>query len=169
MKLTPTASLLLLSVGTATAKAPVAIDASSASIPSDSAMGQRLLSRARRLENNNNNNNAMTWGSGFSLQFENCATTSEYYGGYFGGQQQEGGNNNNRANYNGLYEQRLVHFKLCPTNTCGKGCSGGGDYVIDMNEYVRTYVEYQQELVQAKCEAVREACDCEDASDDEVS
>ena len=170
MKLIPTASLILLSVGTATAAAPVAIDASSASIPSDSAMGQRLLSKARRLENNNNNNNnVMTWGSGFSLKFENCATTSEYYGGYFGGQQQQGGNNNHRANYTGLYEQRLVHFKLCPTNTCGKGCSGGGDYVIDMNEYVRTYVEYQQELMQAKCEAVREACDCEDASDDEVS
>jgi hypothetical protein len=95
-----------------------------------------------------------------------------YYGGYFGGNnngQQQQNNNNNRANYAGLYEQRLVHFKLCPAKTCGHGCSGGGDYVIDMNEYVRTYIEYQQELVEAKCEAVREACNCEDTDDNEVS
>jgi hypothetical protein len=175
MKFIPASSLLLLVVGSATATAAVsaAIDSSSESIPSDSVMGQRLLSKARRLENNNNQNYGMqTWGSGYSLKFEKCATTNEYYGGYFGGGnggQQQNGNNGNRANYNGLYEQRLVHFKLCPANTCGKGCSGGGDYVIDMNEYVRTYLEYQQELVQAKCEAAIEACDCENANDDEVS
>ncbi len=175
MKLIPASSLLLLVVGSATASASVAIDSSSESIPSDSIVGQRLLSKARRLENNNNNNNQgsmETWGSGYSLKFEKCATTSEYYGGYFGGGnggQQQNGNNGNRANYNGLYEQRLVHFKLCPANTCGKGCSGGGDYVIDMNEYVRTYIEYQQELVQAKCEAAREACDCDGADDVDVS
>jgi hypothetical protein len=38
-----------------------------------------------------------------------------------------------------------------------------------MNEYVRTYIEYQQELDEAKCEAVREACNCEDTDDNEVS
>ena len=173
MKLIPASSLLLLVVGSATASASVAIDSSSESIPSDSIVGQRLLSKARRLENNNNNQGSMeTWGSGYSLKFEKCATTSEYYGGYFGGSnggEQQNGNNGNRANYNGLYEQRLVHFKLCPASTCGKGCSGGGDYVIDMNEYVRTYIEYQQELVQAKCEAAREACDCDGADDVDVS
>ena len=174
MKLIPASSLLLLVVGSATASASVAIDSSSESIPSDSIVGQRLLSKARRLENNNNNNQGSmeTWGSGYSLKFEKCATTSEYYGGYFGGSnggEQQNGNNGNRANYNGLYEQRLVHFKLCPASTCGKGCSGGGDYVIDMNEYVRTYIEYQQELVQAKCEAAREACDCDGADDVDVS
>jgi len=169
MKLIP--ATLLLVVGQAADTA--AIDSASESIPSDSVMGQRLLSKARRLENNNNNGNNgdMTWASGYSIKFEKCATTNEYYGGYFGGNnngQQQQNNNNNRANYAGLYEQRLVHFKLCPTKTCGYGCSGGGDYVIDMNEYVRTYIEYQQELVEAKCEAVREACNCEDTDDNEV-
>jgi hypothetical protein len=31
-----------------------------------------------------------------------------------------------------MYEQRLVHFKLCPSSSCSSGCSKGGDYVIDL-------------------------------------
>lgn len=74
MKLIPAA--LLLVVGQAAAADT--IDSASESIPSDSVMGQRLLSKARRLENNNNGNNGdMTWASGYSIKFEKCATTNE--------------------------------------------------------------------------------------------
>jgi hypothetical protein len=105
----------------------------------------------------------------YSLKFDKCATTNEYYGGYFGGnnngqnQQQQQNGNNNRNGYNGLYEQRLVHFKLCPTNTCSKGCTGGADYVVDMNEYVTTYFEYKAELLKTQCETAKANCVCDNA------
>ena len=113
----------------------------------------------------------MSWVADYSLKFDKCATTNEYYGGYFGGnnngqnQGQNNNNNNNRNGYNGLYEQRLVHFKLCPTSTCGKGCTGGADYVVDMNEYVTTYFEYKAELLRAKCETAKANCVCDNADD----
>lgn len=142
--------------------------AASDSIKANSSVGKKVLSKARRLGGNDNNGD-MSWAVDYSLRFEKCATSTDYYGGYFGGNGNNNQNNNNRANYNGMYEQRLVHFKLCPTSTCGKGCSGGADYVIDMNEFVGAYLEHKEEEKEAQCEAAREACDCEDANDDEVS
>jgi hypothetical protein len=117
----------------------------------------------------------MSWVANYSLKFDKCATTNEYYGGYFGGnnngqnnqqQNNNNGNNNNRNGYNGLYEQRLVHFKLCPANTCNKGCTGGADYVVDMNEYVTTYFEYKAELLRAQCETAKANCVCDNADGD---
>jgi len=68
-----------------------------------------------------------------------------------------------------VYEQRLVHFKLCPTDYCASGCSGGADYVIDMNEFVQAYMEYKVEAQEAECESVANNCYCENANNDEVS
>ena len=65
-----------------------------------------------------------------------------------------------------MYEQRLVHFKLCPTDTCGSGCSGGADYVIDMNEFVSAYLEYKEELKEQQCEDIRENCYCNNDDED---
>lgn len=112
----------------------------------------------------------MQWAADYSLHFEKCATTTDYYGGYFGGNQDNNnGDNNNRNNYNGLYEQRLVHFKLCPSDSCSSnGCSGGADYVIDMNVYVEAYLNYQLEAQEAQCESVANNCDCENANDDDA-
>lgn len=56
---------------------------------------------------------------------------------YFGGNNNKNNNNKNnnknenRNGYGGMYEQRLVHFKLCPLNSCSS-CDKGGDYVIDL-------------------------------------
>lgn len=157
MKLAITTTLLVVGVASATS-----------SIPASSRMGQSILTKARLLNNdNNNNNNGMIWAANYSLRFEQCITTHEYYGGYFGGNQDQ--NNDNRAGYNGLYQQRLVHFKLCPTGKCGSGCSGGADYVVDMNEFIGTYLEYKTEIEEAECEAARANCNCENANDDQAS
>lgn len=142
----------------------VGATASSSSIRANSKTGQKMLSSARRLDGGDDN---MSWAANYSLRFEKCATTNDYYGGYFGGNQNNE-NNNNQANYNGLYQQRLVHFKLCPSDSCSSGCSGGGDYVMDMNEFVMAYMEYKQEAQEAQCESVANSCYCEDANDDEV-
>lgn len=169
------ASLVLIASTLASATATT-IDASSSSIPANSIVGKRLLSVARRVNNDNNNQEAdMSWVANYSLKFDKCATTNEYYGGYFGGnnngqnQQNNNQNGNNRNGYNGLYEQRLVHFKLCPTSTCSKGCTGGADYVVDMNEYVTTYFEYKAELLQAQCETAKANCVCDNADGDNAN
>merc|ERR1740139_570460 len=123
----------------------------------------RLLSRARRLDGGDDN---ISWATGYSLRFEQCVTTTDYSGGYYGGNQDNGDNNNG---YNGLYEQRLVHFKLCPTESCSSGtCDGGASYVLDMNEFVQAYIEYKAEADEAECEYVAENCYCENANDDDV-
>ena len=71
-----------------------------------------------------------SWVSNYSIKFEKCATSTDYYvSQYVEGNWDNGGENMN--GYGGTYEQRLVHFKLCPSNSCGS-CSKGGDYVIDM-------------------------------------
>jgi hypothetical protein len=83
------------------------------------------------------------------------------------GNGQNNNKNNNRNGYNGMYQQRLVHFKLCPSSSCSS-CEGGADYVIDMNEYVNAYLESKMEAQEYNCERVRENCYCEDANDDEA-
>jgi len=139
--------------------------ASSSSIRANSRVGKNLISKARRLDGGNDN---MSWAANYSLKFEKCATSTDYYGGYFGGNDNNDNNDNQRYNYNGLYEQRLVHFKLCPTDSCASGCSGGADYVIDMNEFVQAYMEYKVEAQEAECESVANNCYCENANDDDA-
>lgn len=139
--------------------------ATSSSIRAESKVGKNLLSKARRLDGGNDD---MSWATKYSLQFQKCATSTDYYGGYFGGNQDNNNDNNQRYNYNGVYEQRLVHFKLCPTDSCESGCSEGGDYVIDMNVFVQAYMEYKVEAQEAECEYVAENCYCENANDDEA-
>ena len=132
--------------------------AASSAIHANSRVGKNLLNRARRLDGGNGE---MTWAVNYSLKFEKCAATTDYYS--YGNQ-----DNQNQNNANGLYEQRLVHFKLCPTDSCSSGCKEGADYVIDMNEFVQSYLEHQQEAQEQECERVANNCYCENANDDEV-
>jgi len=129
-------------------------------IAASSQLGARILSHARKLGDNDN----FSWVAGYSLKFEKCATSDEYYGGYFGGEE---GGGNGRQNYNGMYKQRLIHFKLCPTESCSSGCSNGADYVIDMNVYVEAYIQSKLEAQEYNCEMVQENCNCENANDEE--
>lgn len=136
-----------------------ATSSTATTIKANSKVGSKLLSSARRL----NDDGDLSWATNYSLRFEKCATTTDYYGGYFGGNgDQDGGND--REGF--MYEQRLVHFKLCPTDTCGSGCSGGADYVIDMNEFVSAYLEYKEELKEQQCEDIRENCYCNNDDED---
>ena len=89
-------------------------------------------------------------------------------------QQDNGGDNNNNAAQQGnndgfVYKQRLAHFQLCPTNTCGSSKRGCNDYVTDLSEFLAMYVMNKMEVEATACENVREGCDCEDVNDDGVS
>ena len=148
---------LLSAIGAASAGKSVELP--TADIKADSKLGNRILSEARQLDQNNN----FSWVTGYSIKFQRCATSDEYYGGYFGGE--EGGND--RQGFNGMYKQRLVHFKLCPSDDCNS-CTNGADYVIDMNVFVEAYIESKMDAQEYNCEMVRENCDCENANDDEA-
>ena len=134
-----------------------------AAIPANSRLGRSLLKQARSLGNDDNNNfEGSTWLAGYSIKFHSCAT-----GDYYGNNDQD---NDNDAQFNGfVYKQRLAHFQLCPSNTCGSSNSGCNDYVTDLSEFLAMYIQNKIAVEASACESVKEACYCENANDDEVS
>ncbi len=75
-------------------------------------------------------------------------------------------NNEQRNDYEGMYYQKLVHFKLCPSNSCWQ-CKNGADYVVELNDYVDAVLEAQMTAKEYNCEHVRENCYCGSASSEE--
>lgn len=174
------------------------VDLSNVDLKADSKVGNRLLSKARRLDNNANE--VMTWVAGYSLKFHSCVASQDYYGGYFANNEENNANqyndyadgynyngnyngngdgqnynynggyynggNQNANNYQGMYEQRLVHFQLCPSNSC-RSCKNGADYVIGLNEYINAHMEAKLTAQEYNCEKVRENCYCDNAYSEE--
>merc|ERR1711865_708020 len=131
-------------------------------IATDSTIGKRLLSKARRLENNNNNNDQEAdWLAGYSIKYESCASLIQV--------REEGGGDDEGI----LYNQNLVKFIICPGTGNGQGncndCgSGVAQYVVNMMEFVQAYTEMKQEEQEQACEMIAEYCYCDNANDDEV-
>ena len=134
-----------------------------ASIPASSRLGSSLLSKARRLNNNNNNNNEAdyTWVADYSIRFDSCHTTLEF-------RADAGADGEDETDGAPTESMRLVHFKLCPTDKCDKSCKNGADYLVEMREFVESYLEFQMTQQEYNCEQVEENCNCENANDDEV-
>ena len=140
-----------------------------ASIKSDSNMGKKMLSKARRLdENQNNNDNGeidFTWVAQMSLKFQGCHSVQEW-------NEEADGDEDLR-----IATKRLVRFRLCPSTDCSMesayGCKEGyGDYVMPMEDYLEAYFEAVEQDQEYNCEYEREYGDCaycENANDDEVS
>ena len=99
-----------------------------------------------------------SWLANYSLQFQGCHGIIQY--GEGGGRRQ-GANGEDGT----LYMQNLVKFRVCPINSCDKGCKGS--YLVDLNEFVESYVEYKQEATEMACENLRENCYCSDDSMDD--
>lgn len=137
------------------------------SVPVESAMGQALLRKAtviepaRHLNNNNNQNqgNAAYLGK-YEIKYLGCNSLLQV-------NREGGGNNNNNQNGGILYTQNLVRFALCPENSCGS-CSGGGEYAVNMAEFVDAYTEAKMQEEEYACEVVRENCYCDNADDAEA-
>jgi len=115
-----------------TLTAVIGLSTAAPSITSNSNLGQKLLSSARRLDGNQEID--YSWVANYSLKFLGCHTTSQW------NDDADGENGVKLANLN------LVRFRLCPSNTCSSnnayGCMEGyGDYIIDMNTYLQTYLD----------------------------
>mmetsp|Transcript_29492 Transcript_29492/g.53497 ORF Transcript_29492/g.53497 Transcript_29492/m.53497 type:complete len:407 (+) Transcript_29492:103-1323(+) len=123
------------------------------SISATSKMGGKLMSTARRLENANDDEVDYTWVANMSLKFQGCYHTQSW---------------NDEADDEEdvrISTQRLVRFRLCPSDTCtmesAGGCdSGYGDYVIDMDSYLEAYFEAIEQDQEYSCEYEKEYGDC---------
>lgn len=126
----------------------------------DSKLGQKLLQKARNLEEMNMDYGA-DWVAGYSLKFQGCHHISQW-------NDEADGEDDVR-----IATKRLVRFRLCPSNSCSSsssaGCSNGfGDYIIDLEEYLESYFQAKQEYQEFQCEYLTNyACGCEDNGDDE--
>ena len=136
------------------------------SLSATSTIGQKVLSRARKLEENNANGEIdYTWVANMSLKFQGCYHTQTW---------------NDEANGDEdikISTQRLVRFRLCPSDTCTTaspyGCSEGyGDYIIGMAEYLEAYFEAVQQDQEYNCEYEAQYGDvankCGNADDEEI-
>ena len=106
--------------------------------------------------------------AGYSIKFHSCATNDSFYGEYFGNDNYNGGGG--EQGFNGIYKQRLAHFQLCPTDTCGSSSTSGcNDYVTDLGDFLYAYLQNKIAEEAVACENVKESCYCENAENEQVS
>jgi hypothetical protein len=131
-------------------------------IPVDSEIGQRLMNKARALEQQNQD---QSWLTGYSIKYLGCTALVQVKGDAQG---QGGGQNQNNDNAL-LYTQNLVKFALCSKDTaCGSCGNGVAQYVVPMNDFMDAWTESKMQAEEQACEAVRENCYCQNANDDQV-
>mmetsp|Transcript_22638 Transcript_22638/g.37115 ORF Transcript_22638/g.37115 Transcript_22638/m.37115 type:complete len:394 (-) Transcript_22638:194-1375(-) len=125
-----------------------------ASISANSKIGAKVLSKARRLEQDENEEIDFTWVANMSLKFQGCYHTQSW-------NDEADGEEDIR-----ISTQRLVRFRLCPSDTCSMesaaGCTSGyGDYIIGMEDYLEAYFEAIQQDQEYNCEYEKEYGDCQ--------
>lgn len=54
-----------------------------------------------------------------------------------------------------------MNFQLCPSSSGCGSCRGGGEYVVELREFVEAYTEAKQQMQEAKCQAVEQNCNCQ--------
>lgn len=120
------------------------------SIAANSKLGSTLLSKAKVVEHsrhlNNDGERDVTFVANYSLKYLGCSSLTQV--------SQEGGGGEEGL----LYQQNLVRFALCPSNGKCSTCSGGGEYVVNMYEFVDAYTESKLNEQEYKCEQIRENC-----------
>jgi len=127
----------------------------SGDLTADSILGNRILSNARRLDEDEEAD--FSWVTGYSLKFQGCFHVSQWNA--------EAEDEEDVR----IMTKRLVRFRLCPVSSCDTSCdSGYGDYIIDMNTYVNSYMEAKEEMEEQACKNLEEnVCDCEEGDDDQ--
>jgi len=65
-----------------------------------------------------------------------------------------------------MYQQKLVHFQLCPSNSCWR-CKNGAEYVVELGDFIDAALEAKMTAQEYNCERVREMCYCENANSED--
>jgi len=135
------AFLSLLVAGTAAATSDIA---------ADSSPGNKILSKARKVEQGYYNGEVdYTWVADYSIKFEKCHSVHSFNAEE--AEREEGSSPHGTQN--------LVTFKLCPSDS--SNCKKGGEYVVQMREFVEAYIEAKNEIQEQECQAVEENCNCD--------
>ena len=89
--------------------------------------------------------------SGYSIQFEKCQFIKSY----------DDDLAENGDSETVLATKRFVVFRLCPTSS--SNCNSGfGEYIVDLETYLQSTVNYQQEMQQEMCNACQECYNNQD-------
>jgi hypothetical protein len=136
--------------------AALAATAVTADISADSVEGKNLLSKARRV--NQQYEEDFTWLTKHSIKFDSCHTIHTN-GGEAGGGGGGGGRDEQGRTPFGV--QHLVNFKLCPSSSGCSYCRGGGEYVVELREFVESYTQAKQQMQEAQCQTVEQNCNCQ--------
>uniref|UniRef100_A0A7S3V4C9 Uncharacterized protein n=1 Tax=Chaetoceros debilis TaxID=122233 RepID=A0A7S3V4C9_9STRA len=129
---------------------------SSMLIASNSVAGEHLMTKARNL---NNDDYQLSFLAQLSIKFNSCHTVHSFDATVEDDNEQTG---------TSFRAQHLIDFGLCPnssnSNGCSK-CSGGGEYVSDLRDFIGAYVQMQE----AQCETVENSCNCNYYNGDDQS
>mmetsp|Transcript_38626 Transcript_38626/g.46598 ORF Transcript_38626/g.46598 Transcript_38626/m.46598 type:complete len:399 (-) Transcript_38626:99-1295(-) len=131
--------------------------------------GSKLLSKAKLVDSRQLNDAEVdySWIADYSIKFSGCHSFYNFASeeGGDGG----GGDDDMAQNF---YNQKMITFNLCNSNSCNsnnkKTCSGGGQYIVGMDDFLNAYIEAKEEEKEYNCEVVKENCYCNDDTDDEV-
>lgn len=131
-------------------------------ISADSALGQKLVSRARRVEQQEDEmdwEDEYSWLTSYSIKFQGCHSIKQW---------------NDEADDEEdvrIATKNLIRFRLCPSGSCSAtkaaGCTSGfGDYIIDMESFMETYFEALRQYEEVNCNNfLMTQCNCEDGDD----
>lgn len=134
---------------------------SSNGIRADSKLGNAIMSHSRQLDNRNVDYSFI---GGYSIKFQGCHHINQW---------NEYAEDEDDVR---IMTKRLIRFRLCPSDDCNDEKTGGcnshyGDYVVDMNIFVDTYLQSEANDLEAKCQETEEICDntCGGQDDDCIS
>lgn len=137
------------------------LSSASANIKASSRLGRSLLSSARRLEDADEVD--YSYVADYSIKFQGCHHVSQWNADV------------DEDNDVRLQTVRLARFRLCESNSCSDdktaGCSSGyGDYIIDLDTFVQSYLQDKQQTQEYNCQAAQEnsGCDGDDVDDEET-
>lgn len=150
MKLALTFSFL---AGVAAAASPFAAKSKNTA---KSAFASKLVGSARRLNDNDNDEYEVDI-SGYSVKFDKCQFIKTY--------DDELGEDEDSETV--LATKRFVIFKLCPNNSCSSCNYNYGEYMVDLETYVQSTVEYMQEIQEDMCQACDECGADEEEAEEE--
>jgi len=120
------------------------------SIKVNSDLGGKVMTHARQLDEDEVD---FSWVENYSIKFQGCHHISQW--------NQDAEDDEDVR----IATKRLVRFRLCPSDECTQqsagGCSSGyGDYVIDMNIFLESYIDSIEQYNEAKCEYLENMSGC---------
>lgn len=130
-------------------------------MPADSTLARKLLSKAKVIEPSRHldqNERENTFLYKYAIKYVSCSSLIQV--------REEGGGDDEGI----LYAQNLIKFSLCPEDTCSattSTCTGGGEYVVNMLEFLDAYTEAKLEEKEMACENIRENCYCNNNYNDD--